>query len=333
MIVIRLFPLWRGKVTISFAKLLLLYVIPALILIAFVFPAFQYVHSYVSDDLDSVPMEEETSLEEGRSPADVPTKGKDSQESGKSTVDYSGNDSGKTIVVSSINYKMVYIPPCTFLMGSPSSEKDRDGDETQHKVTLTKGFYLGETEVIQGQWRAVMGHNPARFQDCGDDCPVEQVSWEDCQEFIKRLNQKEGTDKYRLPTEAEWEYACRAGSTSAFANGDITETGCGREPNLHKMGWYCGNADNKTHPVAKKDPNNWGLYDMHGNVWEWCQDWSGDYHSGHVTDPEGLSMRSRRVHRGGSWYLRAGACRSANRHSNSPGFRCRRLGFRLARIL
>jgi len=157
------------------------------------------------------------------------------------------------------------------------------------------------------------------------------VSWNDCQEFIRRLNNKEGVNKYRLPTEAEWEYACRAGSNTAFANGGITETGCGHDPNLDAMGWYCGNSGSKTHPVAQKKPNAWGLYDMHGNVWEWCQDWYGDYPRGHVTDPAGPSSGSLRVNRGGGWSSNAGFCRSAFRDCYSPGFRYGYLGFRLAR--
>jgi len=187
------------------------------------------------------------------------------------------------------------------------------------------------TEVTQGQWKMVMGENPSYFKDCGDDCPVEQVSWDDCQEFITKLNQMEGTTKYRLPTEAEWEYAARAGSETAFANGVITETGCGHEPNLDQMGWYCGNSGNTTHPVAQKLPNAWGLYDMHGNVWEWCQDWYGSYPSISVLDPQGPDSGSRRVIRGGSWDFYARYCRSADRDFNWPDDSSSFIGFRLAR--
>jgi formylglycine-generating enzyme required for sulfatase activity len=221
--------------------------------------------------------------------------------------------------VNSIGIKFVYIQPGTFMMGSPSNEPKRDSDERQHEVTFTKGFYMGTTEVTQGQWKEVMGNDPSYFKNRGPDCPVEGVSWNDAQEFIKRLNKKEGTSKYRLPTEAEWEYACRAGSTTAFANGSITVTDCGHDPNLNEMGWYCGNSDNKTHHVAKKKPNALGLYDMHGNVCEWCQDWFGDYSSGHVTDPNGPSLGSNRMFRGGSWYNDASYCRSAFRSNYSPG--------------
>jgi formylglycine-generating enzyme required for sulfatase activity len=175
-----------------------------------------------------------------------------------------------------------------------------------------------------------MGDNPSYFSSCGEDCPVERVSWEDVQEFIRRLNQRENSNRYRLPTEAEWEYAARAGSTTAFANGEIRDTGC-RDPNLDKIGWYCGNSGEKTHPVARKQPNAWGLHDMHGNVWEWCRDWEGDYPSAAVTDPTGPLSGEYRVVRGGSWTRGARRCRSAFRGAALPGGLDLRLGFRLAR--
>ena len=190
------------------------------------------------------------------------------------------------------------------------------------------------TEVTQGQWQTIVGNNPSFFPNCGDNCPVEQVSFNDCKEFIRRLNQKEGTNKYRLPTEAEWEYACRAGSTTAFANGGITKLECGYDPNLDAMGWYCANSGKKTHPVARKNPNAWGLYDMHGNVWEWCQDLYGDYPTGQVTDPKGSSSGRRyRVMRGGDWRLYTRHCRSAHRCVGTSGYsrRIGNVGFRLAR--
>ena len=232
----------------------------------------------------------------------------------------------------SIEMKFVFIPPGTFMMGSPPNERGRDNDERQHQVTLTKGFYMQSTEVTQGQWKAVMGNNPSKFKDCGDKCPVENVSWNDCQHFIRTLNEIEKTNKYRLPTEAEWEYACRASSTTSFANGGIKELKCGYEPHLDKLGWYCGNAFGKTYPVAKKEPNAWSLYDMHGNVWEWCSDRYGKYPSGSVTDPEGLTSGSSRVVRGGSWHIPARFSRSASRGFASPGVRYFDLGFRLARM-
>jgi len=235
----------------------------------------------------------------------------------------------KVSFMNSIGMKFVYIRSGVFTMGSPSDEPARDGDEKQHQVTLTRGFYIGETEVIQGQWRKVMKNNPSYFKNCGDDCPVESVSWNDVQDFIRKLNSLEGTNRYRLPTEAEWEYACRAGSQTAFANGAITDTDCGKDPNLGTMGWYCGNAGGGTHPVARKTRNAWDLYDMHGNVWEWCQDRYGDYPAGSDTDPEGPFLGLHRVLRGGSWFNVARSCRSADRSWLRAGGRSRDYGFRL----
>ena len=250
-------------------------------------------------------------------------------------------------ITNSLGMEFVYIKPGTFMMGSPSSEPGRGSDERQHRVTLTNGWYMQTTEVTQGQWRAIMGSNPSYFKNCGDDCPVEQVSWNDVQAFIRKLNGKEESNKYRLPSEGEWEYAARAGSTTAFANGGISELKCGYDSNLDAMSWYCGNSGVTysgcydaskwggpkcagTHPVAKKQPNAWGLYDMHGNVWEWCQDRYGKtYPSGSVTDPTGTSYSSLRVYRGGSWYHHARFCRSAFRRRSRPGSRSNRLGFRL----
>ncbi len=235
----------------------------------------------------------------------------------------------------SIGQKFVLIPAGSFMMGSKLSpeevKKKLGGDldwykdeHPRHRVTLRRDFYMQTTEVTQGQWQAVMGSNPSNFSSCGDDCPVERVSWDEAQEFIRRLNQTEGTDKYRLPTEAEWEYACRAGSTTRWSFGDD-------ENRLGDYAWYGDNSDQKTHPVARKKPNAWGLYDMHGNVWEWCSDWYGDYPSGSVTDPASPSSGSYRVNRGGSWGYYARRCRSAYRDRFDPGFRGSILGFRLAR--
>ena len=223
-----------------------------------------------------------------------------------------------------IGMKFVLIPKGTFMMGSPSNESGRDSDEKQHKVTLTKGFYMGTTEVTQAQWKAIMGDDPSYFK--GDDNPVEIVSWNDAQEFIKKLNRKDGTNKYRLPTEAEWEYACRAGSKTKFCFGDS-------DSRLGDYAWYSNNSSSKTHSVAQKKPNAWGLYDMHGNVYEWCGDWyDKNYPGGYVTDPKGPSSGSYRVYRGGSWGSgRAGGCRSANRDDFTPGRRDDYRGLRLAR--
>ncbi|MBF0397207.1 MAG: formylglycine-generating enzyme family protein [Desulfobacterales bacterium] len=232
--------------------------------------------------------------------------------------------------------KFVYIHPGSFEMGSPVNELGRDdGDEAQHKVILTKGFYIQTTEVTQKQWREVMGSDPSDLYHKGcDNCPVERVTWHEVQNFIAKLNNKLNTDKYRLPTEAEWEYVARAGKDTAFANGNITQTGCEKgDPNLDKMGWYCGNANGNTHPVAQKKPNAWGLYDMHGNVWEWCQDCYEKYPTGSVTDPPRSVTDPKcsfRVFRGGGWDYGAKNCRSAYRRRSLPEVRDGLLGFRLA---
>jgi formylglycine-generating enzyme required for sulfatase activity len=153
---------------------------------------------------------------------------------------------------------------------------------------------------------------------------VEKVSWKDVQDFIEKLNRQEGTDKYRLPTEAEWEYAARAGTTTRFCSGNSAA-------NLSEVGWYEGNSEAKTHPVGQKAPNAWGLYDMHGNVWEWVNDWRGDYSADSVTDPEGPSSGLFRMNRGGSWDIIDWGCRSAIRSYYDPGIRDNYLGFRLAK--
>ena len=218
--------------------------------------------------------------------------------------------------------EMIYVAPGSFTMGSPESEEGHDDRETQHCVTLTEGFWLGKYEVTQAQWKSVMGSNPSHFT--GDNLPVENVSWNDCQEFIRKVNaeaERQFGGEARLPTEAEWEYACRAGSTGAFAG-----TG-----DLGSMGWYDGNSGSKTHPVGQKRPNAWGFYDMHGNVWEWCSDRAGAYPGGSVTDPAGAASGGSRVLRGGGWDNFARDCRSASRAGVNPGSRDGDSGFRLAR--
>ena len=221
-----------------------------------------------------------------------------------------------TYTVSGVVFAFRWCPPGTFTMGSPTTEEGRYSDETQHQVALTKGFWMMETEVTQKQWKAVMGNLP----DCGfkgDDLPVERVSWNDCQEFCRKCTQL-GLP-VQLPTEAQWEYACRAGTTGAYAD------------SLGEMAWYGSNSSGKTHPVGTKKPNAWGLYDMHGNVWEWCQDWKADYPSGSVTDPAGPSTGSYRVRRGGSWNDLARDCRSACRYYYEPVDRFYGLGFRVVK--
>jgi formylglycine-generating enzyme required for sulfatase activity len=217
---------------------------------------------------------------------------------------------------SGLKLEMVWCAPTNnFMMGSPMGEPDRVKNEALHRVTLTKGFWLGKTEVTQRQWEAVMGANPSHFQ--GAELPVETVSWEDCQKFIHKLNARLAVTTFRLPTEAEWEYACRAGRMGPFGE------------NLDESAWHKDNGGRGTHPVGQKKPNAWGLYDMHGNVWEWCQDWYGDYPPGSVTDFQGTSSGSYRVLRGGSWNVHGKNCRSAYRNWYSPVNRSYFSGLRL----
>ena len=206
--------------------------------------------------------------------------------------------------------ELVLIRPGSFMMGS-----DSGGEKPVHKVILTQSFYLGKFEVTQEQWQAVMGSNPSNFK--GPKLPVENVSWDDCQSFLAELQVKTGR-KFMLPTEAQWEYACRAGTTGDYAG------------NLDAMAWYSENSGNTTHPVGQTRANAWGLYDMHGNVLEWCADRYSDYPSDAVSDPAGPSSGSFRVYRGGSWYDPADFCRSACRNWRIPGGRNYCLGLRLA---
>jgi len=228
------------------------------------------------------------------------------------------------------------VPAGMFMMGSLSTtDPNAKGYEMpQHQVNISRSFYMQTTEVTQGQWKAVMGVNPSYFSTCGDNCPVEKVSWDDVQVFITKMNQR-GEGTYRLPTEAEWEYAARAGSTTAFAKGDITQPYCSPvDATLDAIGWYCGNAGSQTHPVQGKQANVYGLYDMHGNVWELVED---DWHSNYTSAPTNGSAwvnsprGSYRVVRGGSWDFFSQTCRSANRSSSSPGYRGSSVGFRLVR--
>ena len=226
------------------------------------------------------------------------------------------NPSVQSPMTNSIGMKLVYVAPGEFTMGSPSDELNREGDEKQHLVRLTKGIYMATTEVTQAQWRAIMGDSPSRWG--GDRMPVSDVSWNDAISFCQQLSNKEGK-KYRLPTEAEWEYACRAGSTGPLPKGTV----------INDVAWYDRNSSGKYHNVGGKRPNAWGLYDMHGNVWEWCSDWYGDYPSGTVTDPKGANSGQSRVLRGGSWYYAPQSCRSAYRDWNTPDYRLHNFGFRV----
>ena len=195
-------------------------------------------------------------------------------------------------------------------------------EKPAHPVTLMKPFYMGKFEVTQEQYQQVTGQNPSTFK--GQDNPVEEVSWDDAQEFCKRLSVRT-KQTVRLPTEAEWEYSCRAGTRTAYYSGDAVR-------DLDRVGWYDANAKNTTHPVGQKEPNVFGLYDLHGNAWEWCQDrYAGDYYSrSPAEDPKGPAQGADRVLRGGSWINTPGSCRSALRNGNNPDARGDDLGFRVA---
>jgi formylglycine-generating enzyme required for sulfatase activity len=234
--------------------------------------------------------------------------------------------------------ELVLIPAGEFMMGTPGSETGRLFSEEfppnvrpadwvrtgkplpswvlphegpAHRVRFSKPFYMGRYEVTQAQWQAVMGNNPSYFKG-SDDLPVEQVSWSDCRAFCRRLSEKTGRN-VRLPTEAKWEYACRAGGTGKYCFGDS-------EGELIAYGWFRKNSGHGTHPVGGKKPNAWGLHDMHGNVSEWCRDWYGEkyYQGSPDTDPKGPSTGQSRVLRGGSWANLAFDCRSANREARQP---------------
>ena len=216
-----------------------------------------------------------------------------------------------------VKLEMVLIPAGKFKMGSPKKEKDRSDDETQHEVTLTKPFYMGKYEVTQEQWFEIMGENPSREK--GRKLPVKNVSWNECHFFIRKLNEKTNGG-YRLPTEAEWEFACRAGTTTAYSYGD----------KLTKSDANILGSSIKT--VGSYKPNAFGLYDMHGNVWEWCEDWYGDYPAGAVIDPKGPATGVHRVLRGGFFFFNVSLARSSLRIIYSPSYRdFSYLGFRLAR--
>ena len=225
-----------------------------------------------------------------------------------------------SLLRNSIGMELLLMPAGEFLMGSDSGDAD---ERPVHKVVLSQPFYLGKYEVTQAQWSAVMGNNPSHFK--GDpNRPVERVSWHMVQEFIRRLNTKEGHTKYRLPTEAEWEYAAHAGSTTRYSFGDD-------DARLEQYAWYNGNDGGTTHPVGRLKPNPWGLYDMHGNVWEWVQDWRGPYVNGTIIDPQGAATGNVKGYRGGGWGYGAGRCRTAKRSYDPPDYVYGTHGFRLAR--
>jgi len=237
-------------------------------------------------------------------------------------------------------------------MGSPKTEIGRNWSEKQHRVTISKGFYMGETEVTQGQWNKLVTTNPSAFSALGKNFPVDSVSWNDCIQFIQFLNKFEGTNKYRLPTEAEWEYACRAGSNMAFSSGPITTVSCNEpEPALIDTAWYCYNSglanparNFKPKPVKTKLANRFGLYDMHGNVQEWVQDackWRNfwrtrvgvitDTYQNNIVDPLNKTGKHRII-RGGGWYQTSKYQRSAYRSLYKPIVKRNSLGFRIVRM-
>ena len=225
-----------------------------------------------------------------------------------------------------IGIQLVRVPAGQFQIGSPPDEKGRHYDEEQRAVQVTKAFYMAATEVTQAQWQALMGFNPARQQ--GDDLPVCRVSWKQAVAFCEKLSRSEGERLgkravYRLPTEAEWEYACRAGEKGAYSGGALDD-----------VAWHLDNSGEAPHPVARKKPNAWGLYDMHGNAMEWCTDWySPSRPEGPATDPQGPSESAvsprARVARGGSWRHFPRACRAAARASAPPTYQYDYLGFRV----
>ena len=233
------------------------------------------------------------------------------------------SDSGRTYTVNGVSFTMIAVKGGTFQMGATAEHADyaTDIEYPVHNVTLSD-YYIGETEVTQELWDAVMGSNPSSFTG-NMQYPVEQVSWNDCQEFISKLNALTG-ENFKLPTEAQWEYAARGGNK---ASGYLYSG----SNNIGDVAWYYYNSNDKTHAVKTKAPNELGIYDMSGNVWEWCSDWSGSYSSSSVTDPVGPSSGSDRVLRGGNWYGHAFHCRVTNRPESNPDYRDPSIGLRLAR--
>jgi formylglycine-generating enzyme required for sulfatase activity len=237
-----------------------------------------------------------------------------------------GPQPGQAWTALSVGMELVWIPAGTFYMGSADGAND---EQPVHRVTFSNGFWMGKYEVTQAQWEQVMGNNnPSNFK--GENLPVECVSWHDCVAFCAKLTAQERQAgklpdgyRFRLPTEAEWEYACRAGTTTKYYTGDSGG-------DLARAGWYYGNSGQTTHPVGKKQANNWGLHDMHGNVWEWCADWYDAYSGAGITDPTVPASGQYRVVRGGSWgSCVANRCRAAYRSSYTPDLRYDDLGVRV----
>ena len=239
------------------------------------------------------------------------------------------------VTILGVTQRFCWIPSGEFMMGSPEGEDDRGAidrcdDETQHEVEISEGFWMADTVCTQELWRAIMGNNPSRFK--GEDLPVENVSWDDCKVFIDKVNREMPGFGFRLPSEAEWEYACRAGTTSPFYFGENINT---EQVNFNGNYPYSGGEKGifreETVPVKSLPPNGWGIYGMHGNVLEWCEDWYGEYPTGRVVDPQGPEEGGHRVLRGGSWGYIARDVRAAFRDWLTPDLRNYYLGFRLAR--
>jgi len=241
-------------------------------------------------------------------------------------------------VIKQDQMEFIAVPAGSFMMGASDADcaflKEQklwnrfvEWERPAHWVTLSRPFLLARCEVTQEQWKAIMGKNPSAFK--GDPLPVETVSWEDVQEFIKKLNAKV-KGRYRLPSEAEWEYCCRAGGTGAFGLGKFYEELAIK--NMPCQAWFRADSSNHTHPVGEKHPNAWGFFDMQGNVWEWCQDWCApDYYTkAPAIDPVNLEPSVERVFRGGSWFLDSASLRASSRSGNVPTFRSQYVGFRLA---
>ena len=228
---------------------------------------------------------------------------------------------GQTFTANGVSFKMILVEGGTFTMGATSEQGNNaySWEKPAHQVTLST-YYIGETEVTQALWEAVMGNNPSNFK--GSDRPVEQVNSDDCKSFISKLNSLTGQN-FRLPTEAEWEFAARGGNKSLGYKYSGSNS-------LRNVAWYGSNSGGETHPVKTKSPNELGLYDMSGNVWEWCQDWYGSYSSSSQTNPTGASSSSDCVIRSGSWNRNDFDCRVSSRYANYPGERSNILGLRLA---
>jgi formylglycine-generating enzyme required for sulfatase activity len=228
----------------------------------------------------------------------------------------------KIFTVKGVTFYMLYVPPGTFMMGSPVKEEGHKAEEIQHEATITRGFWIGRTEVAQKLYQAVTGKNPSYYR--GPDFPVENVSWNDAMALIRQLNDFVHGGQFTLPTETQWEYACRGGSKGAYCFGNDRSK-------LEQYAWLGDNTHGKIRlkPVATKKPNAWGIYDMHGNLWEWCRDWYGEYPMSPVTDPSGPPLGTEKVCRGGSWFSGKGGVRCADRDHVPPDYTSTSVGFRL----